>query len=369
MPTNQSAKNISAKIALLLISISIGCGICEILSRIFYKIDLPYFTDIKYRREEFLIPDNEFGHRNKPYFDGWLVGPEFRNRIQTNSYGFRGMQDFLPQRDGKLRIMALGDSFTLGFGVEEDEVFANKTAAILQNRLSIPVEALNLGVLAYGTIQEFMLFQKYKYLKPDVVILGFFARDAFAGEGGNDLEDNYMFFHKYIKGKANQEESYLSFTRRVRIFLKKYSNLYRSAELYFGGYFRKKYSPGWENPELKKEAWEITSNYLSRFDDELQNQNIVCFLVWIPFPATVVDQNHSVADNIAALSLHNIILVDLLEEMKSNPMDYYYSLDSHWNAKGHDLVARLLSKKIIETGVLSTTKDPKKLNSIQFVQY
>jgi lysophospholipase L1-like esterase len=357
---NLSAAKFFAKVGLVIISITIGFGICEILSRIIYKIDLPYFTDMNGKREQLQLPDNELGHRNKPNFDGWLVATEFKNRIQTNSDGFRGRHDFLSNKGGKLRIMALGDSFTFGFGVEEDDVFVKKIAAILQDRLSIPVEVLNLGVAGYGTIQEFLLFQKYKYLKPDIVILGFFARDAFAEEGGNDLVDNYRFFHKYIEGKADQNENYLSFTRRSRIFLKKYSNLYRLTELYFGGYFRKKYLPERENLELRRVAWGLTSNYLLRFDAELQNQNIVCFLVWIPFPSTIVSQNHSVADNIAALGLHNIILMDPLEAMKSNPMNYYYSLDSHWNAKGHDLVASLLSKKIIETGMLSKTKDPSK---------
>lgn len=192
-------------------------------------------------------------------------------------------------------------------------MFENKTVAILQNRLTIPVAALNFGVIVYGTIQEFLLFQKYKYLKPNIVVLGFFARDAFASEGGNDLVDNYKFFHKYIKSEVDQKENSLSFTRRTRIFLKNYSNPYRLTELYFGGYLRKKYSPEKENLEVKREAWGITSNYLLKFDFELQNQNIVCFLAWIPCPSKIVSQNHSVADNIAALGLHNIILVDPLE--------------------------------------------------------
>lgn len=121
MSRNLSTNNTSAKIALVLISISIGFGICEVLSRSLYKIDSPFFADMKGKREQFHIPDKEFGHRNKPNFDGWLVAPEFRNRIQTNIYGFRGSQDLSSDRDGKLRIMALGDSFTFGFGVEEIE--------------------------------------------------------------------------------------------------------------------------------------------------------------------------------------------------------------------------------------------------------
>jgi lysophospholipase L1-like esterase len=358
MSTKLRVTDLSRKLALLLISTVLGLGMGEAFSRIFHKIDSPYFTDTKGNREQLLIPDNELGHRSRPNFDGWLVAPEFRNRIQTDSDGFRGRNHLPPGKNGKLRIMALGDSFTFGYGVEEDEVFENRTAALLQNTLSIPVEVLNLGVVGYGTVQEFLLFRKYAYLQPDIVVLGFFARDAFAEEGGNDLVDNYLFVHRSTEGRTGQMENYLSFTRRARAFLKGHSNLYRLTELYFGGYLRRRYSPETENPELKREAWAITADYLSRFDAELQSRNIVCFLVWIPFPSTIVRQNHSVADRIAALGLHNIVLLDPLEAMKSNPMDYYYSLDSHWNAKGHDLIANLLANRIIGTGMLDETRTP-----------
>jgi len=350
---NLSPAKCFAKVGLVLVSIIIGFGICEILSRIIYKIELPYFVDMHGKREQLLIPDNELDHRTRPNFDGWLVGTEFKNRIQTNSNGFRDRQTFSPNKNGKLRIMALGDSFTFGFGVEEDEVFIKKIAENLQNSLSTQVETLNLGVLSYGTLQELRLFHKYKYLKPDFVVLKFFDSNAFAEEGGNDLVDNYKFFYKYVKGKLNQKENYLSFTRRARSFLKNSSNLYRWVELYFGGYLRKKYSPERENIELKNEAWQITADCLMEFDRELQNQNIKSFLIWTPFPSTVVNQDHSVAKNIAALRLRNIILVDSLEALGSNPMNYYYRLDSHWNSKGHDLGAKLISEKIIESGILS----------------
>jgi hypothetical protein len=100
-----------------------------------------------------------------------------------------------------------------------------------------------------------------------------------------------------------------------------------------------------------------------KFDTELQNLKIKCFLLYIPFPLTAVRQDHSVANNIAALRLKNIILVDPLEAMKPNPMNYYYTkLDQHWNAKGHNLAAGLLAQKIIESRILSKTGDSPKRN-------
>jgi hypothetical protein len=355
---NLSAIKILVRIGLVIISITIGYGICEILSRIIYKIDLPYFINFEGKSETLNVPNNELEHATKPNFDGWIVGPEFKNKIQTNRHGFRGRQDFLEMKKERLRIMALGDSFTFGVGVEENEVYIKRTAEILQKELSIPVKAINLGVPSYGTIQEFILFQKYKYLKPDILVLGFFARDSFSELAGNDLVDNYSFYHEYIKGNVVPKREHLSFMRTVRMCLLKSSNLFRWAELYLGWYIRKISLPEKQNLEHKKEAWKITSDYLLKFDTELQDLKIKCFLLWIPFPLTAVRQDHSVANNIASLRLMNIILIDPLEAMKPNPMNYYYrKFDQHWNAEGHNLAAGLLVQKIIESGIICKADD------------
>src|SRR5262245_38510160 len=69
--------------------------------------------------------------------------PEFSFTVKTNSLGFRD-REFSLEKNSRIRILALGDSFTYGWGVEIDRSWPK----VLERRLSdagISVEVANLG--------------------------------------------------------------------------------------------------------------------------------------------------------------------------------------------------------------------------------
>ena len=77
------------------------------------------------------------------------------------------------------RVAVLGDSFTFGLGVANDETFVARLNAMSDGRLHY----LNLGVPGYSTDQEWLLLQKTgKAIKPDIVLLVVYL--------ANDLFDN-----------------------------------------------------------------------------------------------------------------------------------------------------------------------------------
>ena len=77
------------------------------------------------------------------------------------------------------RVAVLGDSFTFGLGVANDETFVSRLNARSDDRR----QYLNLGVPGYSTDQELLLFRKTgKALKPDSVLLVVYL--------ANDLFDN-----------------------------------------------------------------------------------------------------------------------------------------------------------------------------------
>lgn len=114
-------------------------------------------------------------------FMGPMDLPEGPVVIQTNSHGFRD-DPFEPKTAGTFRILALGDSFGFGHGVEVDEAYPE----ILEGLLVEPgrsVEVFNLGVPGYNTRQELaQLRQIGASLEPDLVLLGCYL--------GNDLSGN-----------------------------------------------------------------------------------------------------------------------------------------------------------------------------------
>ena len=121
---------------------------------------------------------------------GWsgypnLVDTNDGIRIQTNSRGFRDREPIEEPDAGQLRVLFLGDSFTWGDEVRQEERFSSlleSSCGVHCDRLP-PIHAINMGIIGYGTAQSFLQYlltrDDHRY---DVVILGLFA--------GNDLSDN-----------------------------------------------------------------------------------------------------------------------------------------------------------------------------------
>jgi hypothetical protein len=94
--------------------------------------------------------------------------------LNTNSRGLRGRTEYSYEpTPGTLRIVVLGDSFTFGDWVSDDETYCANLEKILPH-----VEIINMGVHGYGHDQMLILFREegVKY-RPDIVLLGFAAAD------------------------------------------------------------------------------------------------------------------------------------------------------------------------------------------------
>lgn len=98
--------------------------------------------------------------------------------IETNSLGFREKEYPLERVPGVRRIAVLGDSFTLGVGVEFSEIFAKRLEERL-NRERGPHEVINFGVSGYNTRMELATLREIAgRFKPDLVILGYVLNDT-----------------------------------------------------------------------------------------------------------------------------------------------------------------------------------------------
>ena len=114
--------------------------------------------------------DPRLGWRNIP---GWNA-ETFERPLAINSKGLRDREYAYAKPKGAKRALVLGDSFTWGYGVANDEIFTE----VLEKRLAAaPVEweILNAGVSGWGTDQELLFFidEGVKY-SPDIVVLAFY---------------------------------------------------------------------------------------------------------------------------------------------------------------------------------------------------
>ena len=105
--------------------------------------------------------------------DTIVAASEFRTRVRTNALGFREPRLPGPKPPGTRRIVVLGDSFTHGYGVEEDEAYPRVLEGLLPG-----VEVINLGVPATCPLDYAANFEEVgRAYEPDLVLVGLMAND------------------------------------------------------------------------------------------------------------------------------------------------------------------------------------------------
>jgi lysophospholipase L1-like esterase len=120
-------------------------------------------------------PNLSFAH--VPNRGAFLMGVD----VRINSQGLRDYEYPLQKPPQDYRIMMLGDSTTLGWGVPEDETAAKALEREL-NQAHVPgyekFEVLNAGVGNYDTVQEVTYYKtRGRAFHPDMVILVYFIND------------------------------------------------------------------------------------------------------------------------------------------------------------------------------------------------
>jgi len=112
--------------------------------------------------------DPVLGWKNPTKIVRTLRNPSFTVEVSTNDFGMRDRERSL-QKGDLLRVAFLGDSFVQALQVNDEEVFN-----ILLENLHPGIEALNFGVSAYGTAQQYLQYQTLvKQFSPDIIVVLF----------------------------------------------------------------------------------------------------------------------------------------------------------------------------------------------------
>jgi hypothetical protein len=135
--------------------------------------------------------DRELGWVNLP--NVYLPNMYGRGKyLRTNSQRFRNSEDFTLQvPQGKTRIICSGDSFTLGYGVDNDHTWPQLLASRNPN-----IETVNMGQGGYGADQAYLWYKRdAALLDHNIQILALISPDlyrmqskTFAGYGKPTLE-------------------------------------------------------------------------------------------------------------------------------------------------------------------------------------
>ncbi len=115
-----------------------------------------------------------------------------------NSSGFRGQERRIAKPASVRRVAFLGDSFTLGIGVRDDDTLPAQFERAMGRRSRGPaapeIQALNFGISDSSTPRQIELLEKVVLgFQPDVVILVLFLNDADLRGTSEFLRDGKVF--------------------------------------------------------------------------------------------------------------------------------------------------------------------------------
>lgn len=186
------------KLCLILLGVALGGLIFEGFLR-FVVPDLfvyrnPTFAveSVHPEDEELQMADPTFGaavhfthepwsYRLKRDLRARFSSSEFDVSFETNEQGLRGPPLRAPETT--YRILGLGDSFAMGYGVELEKMYLNSLGAFWD--AGEPIEALNAGVVGYSPYNSFhYLLGDGLELNPDLVVMQLWVGDDLCGGRG-----------------------------------------------------------------------------------------------------------------------------------------------------------------------------------------
>jgi lysophospholipase L1-like esterase len=140
-------------------------------------------------------PDLSWSWIPLPGADRTIEIPRLRYSFQIhfNSSGYRGPLLTMQRIAGRPRILAMGDSCTMGWGVPDDKTYSYRLQQILNKKASVPIEVMNGGILGYSSFQGLHEFSKrtIRY-HPDVVIICYNWNDHLPALGVGTKQDGAL---------------------------------------------------------------------------------------------------------------------------------------------------------------------------------
>ncbi len=162
-----------------------------------------------------------------------------RYYFQESSYSARDYHYARQKPEGVFRIIALGDSFTFGAGLQIDDSYPKRLERLLNLNISQPkVEVLNFGTPGYSTRNEASFLSNGFGYSPDLVILQITLNDpeikqyvpaemhSINSKGAAVVKGGIYDYWKSLGFVVSRIKN----TASHQTFLKYYKDLYRSNE-------------------------------------------------------------------------------------------------------------------------------------------
>lgn len=239
--------------------------------------------------------------------------------IRLNEWGLRG--EPVAVRPPKRRILFLGSSITLGWGVAEEQTVTSMLNRMLVNA-GEDVEILNAGIGNYNALRYTELFMtRLRELKPTDIVVHYFLRDAEMLEAGG--------------GGVLLRHSQLAVT-----VWSGYHRLFDKAGMKaLEDHYKAVY-------DKNSAGYKVMKSSLKRLSDYAKENNIRIYLAMIPDVHNLADYKFKFIHQIMAevAKEDGYVFIDLLPVLEGIRPEDIWAMpgDPHINALGHKIMAEAI---------------------------
>ena len=306
---------------LSIFSVIVFLTLIELFFRLFFYFNISYNMEMHKYALSLKKKSDVYGltHEHIPNSSRKLMGVD----ISLNGLGMRDDYRLSDSLKYKNKVLVLGSSITMGWGVKYNDVFTTRLQNSLNENDEFNFNIINSGIGNYNTKFESILFEKnYNILNPDMVILHYFINDA---EIISNKSSNFIIKNSF----------FAAYTYLIIQQIKYKSNNFKS----LGEYYLDMY----KNESI---GWSIAKKSILSIKNK-------CELINIPFLVVIQPDLHNLNLNSDQKKCHEIInsflidnsieYIDLFNSYsktyKDNPKKLWVSDDDpHPNKIGHQII-------------------------------
>jgi hypothetical protein len=329
------------------------------------------------RSTPLLVRDRYVHHRYVPNTVTQIAIRDVDYGVHINALGMRG-PDVEPKRSDEYRILMLGDSFTEGSGLQEDETYPVLVEKYLDVGTNRNVRVINGGIDSYAPVLSLLqLTRNYQDLEPDLVVLNLdmsdllqeveYRKKAIYEPGGEILAvdgrppvsqriKNFVYAHMYFTTRVllTVEDALTpGDLEGEAIATRPNQNLLRHTL---------------ENDtEDRHLQWAAVFDSIRRIHGFCLERNVGFILTtypwghqvsdreWIRGRSSFVPEGAGVSDRSVALleefaSINGIAFINAFAAFRATPdFPLYFEWDMHWTPAGARLMAKVVSDYIMRS--------------------
>lgn len=272
--------------------------------------------------------DTELFYTLKPG-KGKFESFEFDIPLYINSKGLRDDEKSLM----KPKIIFLGDSFTMGWGVGQEESFSS----VFEKKTRL--NTLNAGISSYGTAREYLLLKRLDIDSTKLIVIQFhdtdFEENRYYIEHNSLPKRDKWFYDQNVKNNMQAKLYYPfkyfnSFVKNLVFYFKELRNSKIGIDAYENG---------------AKDFFSIVNQIQKIYKGKI----LITYLGSFQTTNACIDVFNRYAKKNA---INNVKFIDFSKKL--NHKDYFF-YDDHLNKHGHEIVGREIAteyQKMIKSGKL-----------------